>query len=267
VTTENINLLIGAGQLLLALLWFLNIDRAYVAKRIPNIRVRSAVIYLLIIGGLAFSGFGFYLANKRPKETIVEKPVEKIVEKLVPQECPQTQPVAGSHTKEKPKNLPAPAVPPNTTINAPGGIPIVGNSGTVSNPTVINNGPPPANLSFTEEIISPIPLTGNGEKSMKVHITTDRSIPAAVVGIVFSGPVEMSKGGGQDDPSLRGASIQQLTWGGPLTQRGGAPVPNSFFISVNVPAAFTPGQELIVPVKSKTDVHVLRALPISVGGN
>jgi hypothetical protein len=149
---------------------------------------------------------------------------------------------------------------PAPTINAPGGIPITG--GTVSNPTVINNGPPLARLSFTEETVAALLEKGEGEKAIKVHITTDRSIPGAVIGIIFSGPVEMSKGGGPDDPSLKGAAISQMNWGGPLL-RNNIPVPNSIGISINAPAAFMPGQELIVPVKSKMDVHVLEVLPVS----
>ena len=83
MTTDNLNLLIGAGQLLLSFLVFWNIDKAYLVKKIPNVRIRATIIYILIAGGFAFSGYGAYLANRRPKEIIVDKPVDRTVEKVV----------------------------------------------------------------------------------------------------------------------------------------------------------------------------------------
>ncbi len=71
-----------------------------------SIRKKSAWVITLICGGLAFSGYGLYLANRRPRvvEKIVEKPVEKIVEKLVPQDCPKS--VASKHQKAPTLNAP-----------------------------------------------------------------------------------------------------------------------------------------------------------------
>lgn len=219
---------------------------------------------LLMAISFGFSARGYYRSlHPQIVEKIVEKPVDRIVEKVVLADRPKSQtstPSKRVKQQQSSDSRPASVAAPNVTINAPGGIPITG--GSVSNPTVINNGPPPANLGFTEEVVTA--LSEQNEKSMKVHITTDRSIPGAIVGVIFSGPAEMSKGNGSDDPSLKGAVIQQLNWGGPLISGNNEPIPNSFGIFINAPAAFLPGQELIVPVKSKTDIHVIRV--IQVGG-
>jgi hypothetical protein len=141
MTVENINLLIGLGQLVLALLFFLTIDKAYVAKRIPNIRVRSVAIYILILGGLAFSGYGFYLANRRPKvvEKIVVKPVDRIVEKQIP--CPKLE-------YPKLKTSPAISVAPHgsmeTTSGGPGSAAVGVNTGTVNVGSPARNSVDPA---------------------------------------------------------------------------------------------------------------------------
>jgi hypothetical protein len=188
--------------------------------------------------------------------------VEKTVERPVPQPCPETGnapsvvPVPKAKLFKKDEQIktnpitPPNVQPPSTVINAPSGIGIGG--GLVTNPTVNNFGPPPANFKFTEEVVTV--LSGNVEKSMKVHITTDRSIPGAIVGIVFSGPVEMTQ---QDQPVLKGASISQMNWGQMASGENRQLMPNGWAVVINAPAAFLPGQELIVPVKSKTDVHVV----------
>jgi hypothetical protein len=75
-----------------------------------------------------------------------------------------------------------------TIISAPSGTAVGG--GSVSSPTVNNFGPPPANFTFTEEVITALPADGNGVKVMKVHVRTDRSIPGATVGFIFDGPIE-----------------------------------------------------------------------------
>jgi hypothetical protein len=181
-----------------------------------------------------------------------------------PVEPAPTSALPTPHPRETKHTLPPKQDVTPVVINAAGGIPITG--GNVTNPTVINAAPPPARLSFIEETVSALPAGADGEKAFKIHIKTDRSIPGAVIGIICSGPFELSKGGGTpDDPTLKGASISQLTWGGPLS-RNNSPVPNSFAITVNAPAAFMPGQELIVPVKSKTDVHVLQVMTVNAGG-
>jgi hypothetical protein len=91
---------------------------------------------------------------------------------------------------------------------------------------------------------------------MKVHITTDSSIRDAIVGIVFSGPIEQIAPGA-DEPQLKGAGISQMNWGMGGLRHGNVPLPNSLAIVINAPSVFMPGQELIVTVKSKTDVEVI----------
>jgi hypothetical protein len=143
--------------------------------------------------------------------------------------------------------LPLPTPQPYITNNAPGGFATSG--GTLINPQVINNGPPPAKIAFIEEVISPISLTGGGEKIMKIHITTDRSIPGAIIGIIFSGPFDLNRHtGGEtlDEPTIKNAVMFQVNWtfSAALSQ-GGSPIPNSASVAISSPAAFLPGQELI----------------------
>jgi hypothetical protein len=67
---ETINILIGAGQLLLAFLLFLGVDKKIVTGKLgANMAAKSWLILLLIIGGWAFSAYSFYLAKTRPDLT------------------------------------------------------------------------------------------------------------------------------------------------------------------------------------------------------
>jgi hypothetical protein len=147
--------------------------------------------------------------------------------------------------------------PPVQINSAPNGIAIGG--GNVANPTVNNFGPPPAHLNYTEEVISPVQANGEGFKVMKIHVTTDRSIPGAIIGIRFSGPIETMMPG-QDEPQLKGSGASQMNWGG--LQNNNIPIPNSLAVAINIPAVFLPSEELIVTVKSKTDVSVLEVGPV-----
>lgn|SRR5437667_2544746 len=64
--TEIINIAIGAGQLLIALLILLGIDKKIVsAKLAERMAPRSWLIILLIIGGWAFTGYAISLARTR----------------------------------------------------------------------------------------------------------------------------------------------------------------------------------------------------------
>ncbi len=210
------------------------------------------MLLMAVLTVATWSAVGSFFYFRQP--VVVDKIVEKTVEKPVPQPCPETgsAPKTGSAPtvvpipKAKPLNTPS----PSTVINAPSGIGIAG--GEVTNPTVNNFGPPPATFKFTEEVVTP--LSNNGEKFMKVHITTDRSIPGAIVGIVFSGPAEMTQ---KDQPVLKGASISQMNWGQMASGETKELMPNGWAVVINAPASFLPGQELIVPVKSKTDIHVV----------
>jgi len=249
VTTENLNLLIGVGQLLLALLVFLNIDKEYVKTRIPSIRIRSAAIYLLIIGGFAFAGYGVYLANKLPKERIVEKPIDRVVEKLVPQECPKTVNKETATPKKpvvKPEPLSRSASSPLPTQNCPNGICNGGNN--IGSQSVYNFAPPAANLSFTEEVVAQ-----DVEKSANIHIKTDKAIPGAVVGVIFSGPFKVTD---KQEPRITNSSMSQVAWGTLVKTGTSIPIPNSIFVRVNMPAAFGPNEEVIIPITAAPNVHV-----------
>ena len=140
------------------------------------------------------------------------------------------------------------------TQQAPNGINI-GPGAIVPNPQVNNFGPPVPHLRFTEEVTVPFPTDGNGEKIVRVHIFTDRSIPGAVIGLTFSDTVEL-----QSRPELTNANATQFNFG--QVSRSGIPVANSLAVVINIPSAFMPVQELIVPIKSKADVHVLEVFPV-----
>jgi hypothetical protein len=147
---------------------------------------------------------------------------------------------------------------PQVQINsAPNGIAIGG--GTVANPTVNNFGLPPARLTYTEQILTPLPANGEGFKVLQVFIKTDRSIPGAMVGIVFSGPIEPITAD-KDQPQLIGAGIVQMNWGN--LQRDNEVIPNGLGIVINAPSVFMPGQILVVTVKSKMDVRVVGVAPV-----
>jgi len=139
---------------------------------------------------------------------------------------------------------------PSQIVNAPNGIGAI--DSTLVNPTVNNYGPPPANLTFTEEDATDDTSRKQGYHVLKVHIATDRSIVAAGIGVLFSGPVEID---GQ--PVLTGALIQMIN-GGPLINKVTGPVPNGYGFSIDEPTAFMPGMDLVITARSKEAIHVLQ---------
>jgi len=155
-------------------------------------------------------------------------------------------------------------LPPTTTViqQAPNGINI-GPGAIVPNPQVNNFGPPPAKITWTEEVTTPLPESGAGEKVMKVHIMTDRSIPGAVIGVIFSGPITMTEEYWKaHNPTLTPSGAYEIDISSPLSANG-APVPNSMALKVTLPSAFSLGQDLAVVVTSKVDVHLLSAVDIT----
>ena len=199
---------------------------------------------------------------EHPKTTIAQA-------SLSPPPTPSPTPVSSKHSNaivsSKLSPSPTPSPTPSISIQANGSIPITG--GNVLNPTVINNTPPPAHLNFREEVITAMP-NADGEKLMKVHISTERAIPGAVIAVLFSDPFELGTNEGVEDrslkqPTLAGALVTELEW--TALKRNGIPVPNSIGVIINMPAAFMPGQDLIVPVRSKADIHVLETMPITIG--
>lgn len=221
---------------------------------------KLAIMLGLVAAAIGMSGYSVY-RSLRPKivEKIVEKPVDRIVEKIVRQACPEPTPKVESkkpqrsisqHNQDGSNNTntqigtaQAPvAIAPNGIANA------VPNWGTQ---TVVN-GPPPAILTFREDSVSS--TDDHGMKILKVHVFTDRSIPAAHIGLLFSGPIELVNPGSPYEPKLSGSAISQFNWGG--INKNGMPIDYGMSVQINMPAAFTPGQDLIVTVKSKTAVHV-----------
>jgi len=207
----------------------------------------------------------YYFA--RPRIVTIEKPVEKVVEKLVPQECP-SNPVPGRQHSDKSKALSQPTVvrgTPVTKTDAPSQPPIqqdceggncaasVGQQGGITAGQINVNAPIPPVYAFTEEAVA-----SDNRKKINVHIHTDRAVRGAIVGILFSGPIDYVIA---NNPNVTNSSMSQQNWG-PLAQKNGIPLPNSLYVTINAPTVFMPSQELIVPVTSAAEVHVLKVFPV-----
>jgi hypothetical protein len=117
--------------------------------RMPRILNNNLLIGVVIALGTCGSIASVYLHYAHPR--IVEKIVEKAVTAPCPeQKSPDVTPIPGAkpskkngHVEADPLILPKvgdSSQSPQTVVNAPGGIPIVGNQGTVNNPTVNNFG-------------------------------------------------------------------------------------------------------------------------------
>lgn len=228
---------------------------------------KLAIMLALVAAALGMSGYGFY-RSYRPKivEKIVERPVEKVVEKLIPQECPQTSVPSRQHS-DKPKTLSQSTVVkgvPVTKSDAANQPPIqqdcgggncaasVGQQGGITAGQLNVNGPIPPTYTFTEEAVA-----SDSRKKINVHIHTDKAVRGAMVGILFSGPIDYVA---TNNPSVTNAGISQQNWG--QLKQNGALLPNSLFVAINDPTVFLPSQELIVPVTSAAEVHVLRVFPM-----
>jgi pimeloyl-ACP methyl ester carboxylesterase len=140
----------------------------------------------------------------------------------------------------------APATP-SVVNNAPGG---VANSGTINGGVVIN-GPPRPKLSFTEQSTPVSPEQPNGNWLIEVHISTDRTIPGARVGVLFSGSVDPLQAQG----AVSNSPINEVEFSS--LARDGIEISSGLYVAVNIPASLSPNQELKIRVKTKTNVHVL----------
>jgi hypothetical protein len=230
---------------------------------------KLAIMLGLVAASLGMSSYGFY-RSYQPKivEKTVEKPVEKVVEKLVPQECPLNPIPSRQHFNRQSKTLPQPTVlrgTPVTKTDAPNQPPIqqdcgggncaasVGQQGGITAGQVNVNGPIPPVYTFTEEVVA-----SDNRKKINVHIHADRAVRGAIVGMLFSGPIDYVAA---NNPNVTNAGMSQQNWG-QLNQKNGIPLPNSLYITINSPTVFLPSQELIVPVTSAAEVHVLKVFPV-----
>lgn len=119
--------------------------------------------------------------------------------------------------------------------------------------TLNNFGPPQPQYTATEEVITP--ASDSTEKVMKIHIRPDRPAKGAVIGVIFSGPIDEIHG--QKDISfIPLAYAWSARVGLPLQQKDGETVPNSLGLIVDLPSVFTPDEEFTITIRSKTDVHV-----------
>ena len=145
----------------------------------------------------------------------------------------------------------------SATILAPNGI-AIGGKATVINPTVNNLGPPPPNYGYTEE---DLPAAQNDLKFLTIRIHTDRPVPGAVIGIIFSGPVEKSV-----EPNMHLENAPEFAPAYAFTNDlvyPGMASPDGLAVVINAPAAFLPDQELIITIKCKPTTHVLLVRPIN----
>jgi len=228
---------------------------------------KLAMMLGLVASSLCLSSYSFY-RSLHPKivEKIVEKPVDRIVEKLVPQECPST-PVSSRQHSDKPKTPPPPRSTAlrGTPVTIPDQPPIqqecvggncaasVGQQGGITAGQVNVNGPIPPVYTFTEEAVA-----SDNRKKINVHVHADRAVRGAIVGMLFSGPIDYVAA---NNPNVTNAGMSQQNWG-QLNQKNGIPLPNSLYVTINAPTVFLPGQELIVPVTSAAEVHVLKVFPV-----
>ena len=144
------------------------------------------------------------------------------------------------------------------TVNAAGGIGTIG--GTLVNPQVTNYAPPPAILTYKEEVQTP--LTSKTDKVLQVRVSTDRKIPGAAIGLIFSDPFDESKQYWQaHQPDITGGAANAVTVKIPIAGNG-VPIPNSLGAVVDLPAALMPGTDLVVTVTSKADIHVLQVVQV-----
>jgi hypothetical protein len=144
----------------------------------------------------------------------------------------------------------------NPTVIAPNGI--ANAAPNLGTQTVNNYAPPTPQYNFTEEVITPLPASGDGEKIMKIHISPDRPAHGAMIGIIFSGPIEAIDGNDMEFiPKWAAWEVQH----GYLQNKDGV-IPDSLSITFDVPAVFLPSEQLVVRIKSKTDIRVLQMFAI-----
>jgi hypothetical protein len=194
---------------------------------------------------------------------VVVPPAVKVVRKATPKVSGHHN-VAGSNVagngnvvgNDNQVTTPAP------TAIAPNGIAITG--GNVQSPTVNNYGFAPPKLTFTEESVP-----DRSVPTLKVRVKTDRPVAAAIVGVEFSGEVEVAgthNSSDPDYPELLNSGASNLNWMWPLVGSDGVRVPNTIGFFINM-TYFLPGMELVFVVTSKEPVHVITVVPVQTGAS
>lgn len=164
------------------------------------------------------------------------------------------QPTAPEKNKPTHPKTTATKVAPPTVINAQGGIPIVGNQGTVNNPTVNNFGPPPPPTpTVTICITHPNLPEGTGHKTV-LTFKTDVEIMESWYALFFDGPV------GEGSVELASAS-----YGYTHMRADKMPKPENSFVfrntSINFGAArWLPNAPLTVTIPSKDPVNLVKIM-------
>jgi hypothetical protein len=136
------------------------------------------------------------------------------------------------------------------TVNAPNGIGTIG--GTLINPQVTNLAPPPAKLSYTEKLISQV----GDKKIMELHISTDRTIKTPTIGFTYTGSFNDSDAyWSTHAPLLGGLKMAAYNWG-KINDSSHVAIPNSFGVILEIPPAFSPGNDLVLTLELGIDSHV-----------
>jgi hypothetical protein len=134
----------------------------------------------------------------------------------------------------------AKAVASKVVNNCPNGICITG--GTVTNPTVNNFGElkPAPKLTFTAHADPSKEGDAPDSQRLSVTVFTDRAIPGAVIAVILSKPAKI------DGPVGIAYGIAFSTHPMTLTDPEGRPMSNGIAVPLDLPAAFLPGQQLII---------------------
>jgi hypothetical protein len=166
--------------------------------------------------------------------------------------APVTSPPSPKHTDSRT----SPRRQAAAVLNCPNGI--CTSNGTIINPTVNNFGEikQVPKFTFTVQDIPPKDGDGADAKRLSVSVFTDRAIPGAVIGLLLSKPAKID-------------GLVGITYGIPfsshpmaLIDAEGKPVPNGVAVPLDLPAAFLPGQQLIISLLTTKGAEVQKVLNV-----
>jgi hypothetical protein len=89
-----------------------------------------------------------------------------------------------------------------------------------------------------------------------VNVLTDRAIPGAVIAVILSKPVKI------DGPVGIAYGIPFSSHPMTLTDADGKPMPNGVAVPMDLPAAFLPGQQLIISLLTSKGAEVQKVFNV-----
>lgn len=186
----------------------------------------------------------------------VTAPVEPSPAQVAPAQTktPPAQDVPAQTKPVKRKPVTTPPTPQKIEINAPGGIPIVGNQGTVNNPTVNNFGPPPPPTPTVTICVTHPTVPEGTERKTVLTFKTDVEIMEAWYALFFDGPVGVGS-----------AEMPSGSYGYTYGRADKMPNPEKSFVfrntSINFGVArWLPNSPMKVTVPSKDPVNLVKVL-------